>query len=237
MGTSEFYDHFISYQIKTGINDRIYGLYKRLLKVGLPSDSNVLEIGCGIGSLTSLLARKIKKGTITSLDISEKSIQYARSHITRTNITFHFADIMEFQADLTFNRILLFDVIEHIPEEQHVDLFSKISGLMNEDALLFINMPNPYHILFDQKHKPEALQEIDQPIFINNLVNVMAKVSLDMIYFETYSIWVKDDYHYFIVKKRSEFTEHFVHNDRTVFQKIVARLHREMRKFIYLRTP
>jgi len=180
MGSSEFYDHFISYQIKTGINDRIYGLYKRLLKAGLPSDSKVLEIGCGIGSLTSLLARKIKRGTITSLDISEKSIQYARTHVARTNIAFHIADIMEFQTDSTFSRILLFDVIEHIPEEQHVDLFSKISGLMNEDALLFINIPNPYHILFDQKHKPQALQEIDQPIFIHNLLNVLAKASLDI---------------------------------------------------------
>ena len=233
MAFSEFYDNFISYQIKTGINDRIYGLYKRVLKAGLPSDSDVLEIGCGIGSLTRLLVRKIKTGTITSMDISEKSIQYARSRINRPNIRFHVSDILEFETELTFSRILLFDVIEHIPEENHMDLFNRIYGMMNEDALLFINIPNPYHILYDQKNKPEELQEIDQPIFINHLANVLAKASLDMIYFESYSIWVKDDYHYFIVKKRSEFTEHLVQNDRTVFQRIVARLQREMRQLIY----
>jgi cyclopropane fatty-acyl-phospholipid synthase-like methyltransferase len=131
---------------------------------------------------------------------------------------------MEFQTDLTFSRILLFDVIEHIPEEQHVDLFSKISGLMNEDAVLFINIPNPYHILFDQKHKPETLQEIDQPIFINNLVNVLAKASLDITCFETYSIWVKDDYHFLIAKKRVEFSERYLSRERNFMQKVKYRL-------------
>ena len=35
MSASAFYDDLLSYQIESGINDRIYSLYKKLLKHGL----------------------------------------------------------------------------------------------------------------------------------------------------------------------------------------------------------
>ena len=74
MSTPEFYDNFIAYQIESGNNDRIYSCYKRMKKHGIHNNSSVLEIGCGIGVLTYLLSRKIKNGTIESMDLSEKSI-------------------------------------------------------------------------------------------------------------------------------------------------------------------
>ena len=83
MSSAEFYDDFIGYQIKSGINDRIYQLYKRLCKSGITTNSNILEIGCGIGIMTYLISRKVRQGRIEALDISSKSIAFARTKLKR----------------------------------------------------------------------------------------------------------------------------------------------------------
>lgn len=64
----EFYDAYVSRQQESGINDRIYGLYKRLIKSGLNKNSNVLELGCGIGAMTYLLSRMVKTGIVEAVD-------------------------------------------------------------------------------------------------------------------------------------------------------------------------
>ncbi|HEY4967605.1 MAG TPA: class I SAM-dependent methyltransferase [Puia sp.] len=234
MSSAEFYDDFITYQIKSGINDRIYQLYKRLCKLGLSNDTHILEIGCGIGTLTYLLSRKIKRGRIEAVDISKKSIEFAKSILKSPNISFFAANILEFEPGFSaFDFLLLFDVIEHIPEEDHLRLFKKISGWMNPDATLFINLPNPNYILFDQQFNPQSLQEIDQPVFIDRLTNTLAQAGLQMEYFETYSVWVKQDYQFLIIKKEKAFTEQSLQEGRNVFQKINIRFGRYFRKLIY----
>lgn len=234
MSSSDFYDNFISYQIDSGINDRIYKLYKRICKLGISTNTNILEIGCGIGSLTYLLSRKIKRGRIESMDISQKSIEYVKENLTQSNLCFSSSNILDFEPKYSnFDKILLFDVIEHIPEETHIDLFTKINQWMNNDTLLLINLPNPNYIIFDQKNNPQALQEIDQPIFIDKLVNVLAKVNLNIEYLETYSVWVKNDYHFLIIRKQTEFTENLLSENRNLIDKILVKLNRDFRKLIY----
>jgi ubiquinone/menaquinone biosynthesis C-methylase UbiE len=61
---TEFYDEYVVEQANTGINDRIYGVYERLIGLGLNAHSTVLELGCGIGMMTSLLKRTVNQGKI-----------------------------------------------------------------------------------------------------------------------------------------------------------------------------
>lgn len=234
MGSSEFYDNFISYQIESGINDRIYGLYKRVCNSGLSPDASILEIGCGIGSLTYLLSKKVKKGKIEAMDISPKSIEFAKKHLERRNIIFASSDILDFEPEnLKFDKILLFDVLEHIPEENHVLIFNKIGKWMDDDSMLLINLPNPDYILFDLKNNLEALQEIDNPVFLNKLSNVLDITSLHIDYFETYSVWVKNDYQFLTVKKKTAFVKRELSQQQNILEKLYVRLGRGFRKFIY----
>jgi trans-aconitate 2-methyltransferase len=234
MGSSEYYDNFISYQIKSGINDRIYGLYKRLCRMGISSHTSVLEIGCGIGSLTYLLSRKIKRGKIEAVDISPKSIEFAKKHLIRENIFFTASDILDFEPEnLSFDKILLFDILEHIPEEFHLKVFGKIGKWMNHDTVLLINLPNPNYILYDRKHNPETLQEIDNPVFLNKLSGVLDLTSLEIDYFENYSVWVKNDYQFLTVKKKAPFVEQELSHKRNFLEKLDSRLKRDLRRFIY----
>jgi len=234
MSSSEFYDNFVNYQLEAGINDRIYQLYKRLCKLGLSSNDKILEIGCGIGSFTYLLSLKIKKGQIEAVDFSEKSIEFAKANLTKPNILFSSANILDYEPTyFNFDKILLFDVLEHIPEEKHLELFTKISTWMNSEAVILINIPNPNYILYDRKYNPKALQEIDQPILIHTLTQTLAKASLELEYFETYSVWVKNDYQFLEIKKKTEFKEQLLSSERNLIEKIKVRLKRDLRKIIY----
>src|SRR5258706_4633979 len=92
-----FYDEFIGQQKSSGINDRIYELYKRMSKFGLKPNSKVLELGCGIGTITYMLSRKIKTGFIESVDISPKSIEFAKQRLQKKNIIFNAADAVSYK--------------------------------------------------------------------------------------------------------------------------------------------
>lgn len=238
MNSAEFYDNFIESQIKTGINDRIHGLYRRMCKIGLHTNSTVLEIGCGIGTLTYLLTRKIKKGRIEATDISPKSIEFIKKNLSAPNLFTYAGNILNLKPQFkAFDYILLFDVIEHIPIEDHAALFAKVSQWMYDDSYLLINIPNPAYILFDQKNNPSVLQETDQPVFINQLAAVLEKVNLDLVELETYSVWVKNDYQFIIVKKRKDFEEQLLSDNRNIFQKAAIFLRRKGRRIKYSYPP
>ena len=238
MSSAKFYDHFIKNQVESGINDRIYGLYHRLSKMGLQENSTILEIGCGIGTFTYLLTRKVKNGRIEATDISPLSIAYLNKNLSRPNLFTFAGDILQLEPTAKlFDFVLLFDVIEHIPLEDHAALFSRISQWMHDDSSLLINIPNPGYILFDQKNNPSALQEIDQPVFPEQLATVLAAAGLDMEQFETYSVWVKNDYHFMVVRKRKEFEEKILSKERNIFQKSIVWVGRKWRKIIYRYPP
>ena len=232
MSTSGFYDEFISYQAASGINDRIFGLYKKLCSTGISAKTRILEIGCGIGTLTFLLSKKITKGKIEAVDISPKSIEFAKSQLKKENIQFTAADILDFEPkNLVFDKILLFDVLEHIPEENYEKVFAKIAHWMNSNSLLLINLPNPNYTVFDRENNPESLQEIDNPVFLTKLSDTLDKASLEINFFETYTVWVKNDYQFVTVKKKTPFAEE--KPQRSFPEKVFLRLRRDLRKLIY----
>jgi trans-aconitate 2-methyltransferase len=238
MSSAEFYDQFIKNQVESGINDRIAGLYRRLCKIGLRTGSSVLEIGCGIGTLTYLLTRTVKTGSIEATDISPQSIAYAKKNLVRPNLSLYAGDILELEPSAkTFDFVLLFDVIEHIPLADHAALFTRISRWMQEDSYLLINIPNPGSILFDEKNNPAALQEIDQPVYPDHLATVLEGAGLDIVQFETYSVWVRNDYQFMVIKKRKDFEERLLSKERNIFQKGIVWLGRKWRKLIYRYPP
>jgi len=206
--------------------------------MGLHTNSTVLEIGCGIGTLTFLLTRKVKTGRIEATDISPQSIEYVKKNLIRPNLSLFAGDILKLEPTAkSFDFVLLFDVIEHIPVEDHTALFAKINRWMHTDSTLLINIPNPASILFDEKNNPAALQEIDQPVYPDHLATVLAKAGLDIIQFETYSVWVKNDYQFIVIKKRKDFEEIVLSKERNIFQKGIVWWGRKWRKLRYRYPP
>ena len=231
---ADYYDDFIATQLESGINDRIYHLYKRLLSLGLKPDSNVLELGSGIGTLTFLLSKYIKQGKIEAVDLSSKSIEFSRQRIKGSHISFAADDIVTYKPTAkNFDFITLFDIIEHIPIENHYDLFHNLAGILSENTKVLINIPNPAYTEYDRIYHPEALQLIDQPLPLAFILDNLEKNGMTLMSFETYSIWAENDYQFFVVEKKKNFEEVKLSSKRNVFQKIRKKLERTYIKLRY----
>ncbi|MEK6616905.1 MAG: class I SAM-dependent methyltransferase [Bacteroidota bacterium] len=183
----KFYDN---YQFKFRHNLRHYIVINKLLDAGLNTHSHVLEIGCGNGALTKLMVEKIKHGKITSIDISSESIAHAKNNLKKYhNITHAVSDIVNFNSSEKFNMVVLSDVLEHIPIEYHDSLFKKMYDMLNQNGVVFINIPEPKALEWIAEKEPEKLQVIDQPLHSDSLISIAYKNGFYLKDLKSYSIF------------------------------------------------
>ncbi|SDD87773.1 class I SAM-dependent methyltransferase [Niabella drilacis] len=228
----DFYDDYIGYQVRVGINERIYGLYRRMIRLGLNKRSRVLELGCGIGSLTRLLAHCIKQGSIEAVDISPESVAYAGDHLSNAHTRFVTADIVRYTPTLkNIDFITLFDVLEHVPLSLHPALLNNLLKACTPQTKILINIPNPDSLVYDIEQGSEGLQIIDQPVVISTFIKDADQAGLKLDFFETYDIWHKNDYTFIQLSPRSTFEKTDLASRRSLFQKAVKKMQR-----IYFRT-
>ncbi len=151
-------------------NARHYYTFKNLKRAGLKKNSKVLEIGCGSASLTSMIAGYVSSGKIVGADISNETIEMnKRKYAAVKNMEFYVSDMTDFNPSETFDIIVIPDVLEHIPVEEHENIFKTIQKITHDGSTIFINNPEPNLLAWYHKTKPELLQIIDQPLHINYL--------------------------------------------------------------------
>lgn len=237
MGTNPtaFYDNFAKRQLNTGINNRHIAIFKGLKSAGIKPGANILEIGCGVGTFTQMLASKSKAGTITALDLSGVNIGHAQERLAKySNIRFLTEDVINANIEGKFDIIVLPDVIEHIPIEQHSILFQKLSRLLLNDGYIFINIPQPFLQEWHRKYQPELMQIIDQSVHTLGIVECLEQSGLYLFSLNTYVVWVKEcDYQQLIVKHKPEIhkdTFHQIPQHSSVWNRIKQSLAYRLKK-------
>jgi trans-aconitate 2-methyltransferase len=204
-----FYDNYAKRQVKVGVNLRHISIRDRILRHGFDSNWKVLEIGCGIGTLTGLLSGKLSTGNILGIDLSPKSIEIAKQKFkNRDNIEFLSHDILLSPLESSvFDCIVLADVLEHIPIPNHQDLFATMDSMLGPGGKVYINIPSPHYLKWCHENCPELLQAIDQPITLDVLTNGMKDTDLIIDFMESYSVWVRDRDYQFIVLRKNHYQD------------------------------
>lgn len=202
----DFYNTFKEHQKKLGVNVRHRTIFKNLKKNGLKSDSNVLEVGCGIGTVSSLILKFISKGRFVGVDISGESITLAKKiNSAYQNAEFLVNDMSAFKHSLKFDFVVLPDVLEHIPLDQHFNLFRVLNLVTTPDATVLINIPEPNCLNWVRKHKPESLQIIDQSLSMQDLLNNTYPHGFKLFSMNSYALqYVENDYTSIVLKKNME---------------------------------
>ena len=202
-----FYDRFNTVDLqKIGVNIRHRTILKNLIKSGLKNNANVLEIGCGIGTVTQLISKYLSHGKIVAVDISPESIETAKQlNKSLNNIEFLVSDMSNFHHRTKFDFVVLPDVLEHIPVENHKTLFKTIREHIHIDSTIFINIPNPPYLRWVHKNRPELLQIIDQPLSTQELLNNVYPNDLYLHSLNVYSLAFEEgDYQLIILKPNKE---------------------------------
>jgi trans-aconitate 2-methyltransferase len=236
-----YYDAYIVRQIKTAYNERQLNLIEELKSLGLKSDSNVLEIGCGVGVITSLLAEIVTKGQVVSLDISAASIRVARElNRDSQNVGFVTGDVIDL-AKLELGKldfILLFDVLEHIPLAEHIASIEVLRSIAQSGTMVVVNIPSPQYNGYLRECEKGSLQVIDEVVETNLLVEKFYKFDFVLHSFRTYAMWVEDQYQVMVFKRRTPFANKKVPAVRPRISPIRALRRRlKLRRIVRITSP
>jgi len=107
--------------------------------------ANMLEFGCGTGRNSSFMQKWFPESSIYGCDISEKSLEIARS----MNPSVHYDKITN-TADLSrykqpFDCIFVSNVFHHIPFNEHQIWLDALYGILSKNGIIFIFEHNPYN--------------------------------------------------------------------------------------------
>lgn len=197
-----FYDQDTLKKYSIRNNLRHFRIILKLNELGIGKAKNVLEIGCGNGGVTRLIAQKTK-GKIVGIDISETTIKAAKDNLKQfSNVELFAVDLFDFKTNQQFDFILLLDVLEHIPFSQHDGIIQRISELLEENGTVFIHIPEPSYNEWASENTPEGMQVIDLAVHSGDLVATCYKHNLYLTELKSYSIFHEEsDYQYIVLTK------------------------------------
>jgi trans-aconitate 2-methyltransferase len=82
---------------------------------------NVLDLGCGDGKITALLAEKVAKGFVLGMDISQSMIDFASSkypQVEYPNLKFQQHDAAEISFENQFDRVVSFSTLHWVLDQE-----------------------------------------------------------------------------------------------------------------------
>ena len=204
---ARYYDQFSTQQQQTGINHRHLSILRWLEKFGMKREDSVLEIGSGVGTLTTLILRHLsKRGKLTAVDISAESLRLAQQRLAKySNVEFLPGDIVELPLEQQYEVIVLPDVLEHIPLSDHDGLFKKLYSLLKHDGWILIHIPEAAYLNWCHQHLQQQLQIIDQPLELSYLVGVASNAGFKITHCVSYSIYtISADYQVLRLEKTTK---------------------------------
>lgn len=205
-----FYDKFADKQEKTGINSRHLSILDKVKAAGLNANNSILEVGCGIGTVSHLLANQVQTGEVLAVDISPESI--AKAQVlwkSQSNLKFEVSDMADFdKKGKKFDFFVFPDVLEHIPVDQHQRLFSNIQKHAHRDSVIFVHIPAPRYLEWMIQNEPQKLQVIDQPLDSADLIKRITSNGFYLEKMETYPLFYEEkDYQYFVFRANKPLTK------------------------------
>jgi cyclopropane fatty-acyl-phospholipid synthase-like methyltransferase len=100
----------------------------------LKPNGKILDVGCGTGYPAAKYLSE-HGFMVTGIDISENMIKKALGQKMR-NAKFYVCDFFEFKPFEKYDGIIAFDSFFHFPKEKQMEIYAKISGLMNTGAYI-----------------------------------------------------------------------------------------------------
>ncbi len=151
-------------------------LSRYLFARGFAPSRRVLDLGCGTGYGSAILAESAK--SVVAVDISRETIVYARENYTQPGINFLVANSTHLPVrSESLDLVVCFEVVEHLSEQGRV--LDEISRVLKQDGLLLISTPNRlYYTEERQEVNPYHTHEFDHEEFSSYLKRCFEEVEI-----------------------------------------------------------
>lgn len=110
-------------------------------RADLRDGMDILELGCGWGSLTLYMAKKYPAAKITAVSNSRPQREFIESRLQAlrlSNVTVITADMNHFSIEKKFDRVVSVEMFEHM--RNYEALFSKIHTWLKSGGKLFVHI-------------------------------------------------------------------------------------------------
>jgi SAM-dependent methyltransferase len=111
----------------------------------------LLDLACGVGYGSRLLADARADVEVLGVDLSEAAVEYAQAHYAGDRVSFRSGDALRFEDDVGFDTIVSLETVEHVPEPGA--MLSHLAGLLRPGGCLIASVPttpsvdlNPHHL-------------------------------------------------------------------------------------------
>ncbi len=118
-------------------------------------NKNVLDIACGSGFGSYILATQGNAKKVIGVDLDKNAIRYGNHRFKNNKITRFVEDAVKFKYSEKFDCIISFETVEHI--EKYENFLNNLNDNLSSDGTLIISTPirketstnleNPYHVI------------------------------------------------------------------------------------------
>lgn len=145
----------------------------------------VLDIPCGVGWGTYLLRQTVR---LVGVDLSEESIEYARSHY-RNKADFVVGNMEHLLFDdRSFDLMICLEGIEHVPVELAERFIQEAARVLSPSGRIILTnpipdpdrAPNPYHI---HEYTQKEFDSLLDPCFKTELCQIRKCENVSIIYY------------------------------------------------------
>lgn len=116
--------------------NKVLGHYQALACLEHARGHSLLDMPCGDGALTAMLAPKFKR--VVGIDASSKHLALAKTNLPTAE--FHESLIEDFTTEERFDTITMINVLEHVVDP--VLALRKAAQLLEADGVMIVHVPN-----------------------------------------------------------------------------------------------
>ncbi len=121
---------------------KLWPIFKYCMRNWLPKDknANIIDLGCGDGTVMHLLKHKCNYNNISGIDISPDQVSLAKQHMT--NVELGDALVYLRSTKQKFDLILGIDIIEHLSKSEALELINLCYEKLNNKGRIVLQTPN-----------------------------------------------------------------------------------------------
>ena len=138
-------------------------LHRYLLACEIASDKVILDIACGEGYGSALLAKRADK--VIGVDNSIEAVEYARQRYKNKNLEYVVGSCANIPlSDASVDLVVSFETIEH--HDQHKQMMQEVKRVLRPNGILLISSPDKYHYTVEPGYSnPYHIKELYQHEF------------------------------------------------------------------------
>ena len=157
-------------------NIRLEHLHRYLLARELSKGQRVLDIACGEGYGSDLLAEVAEY--VVGVDIAPDVVRHARVRYRRPNLAFAAGDCVAIPlAGQSIDVVVSFETLEH--HDRHADMMQEVKRVLRPGGLLIISSPDRHEYSeVPEYQNPYHAHELDRSEFVRLLESCFSQVRL-----------------------------------------------------------